>query len=75
MVKLKRCPFCEGEAHIEFGKGGNVFYWKEDGCETSTPLLYLVYCSSCSCRTGLAETPGMAIKLWNRRVNNDSEKV
>lgn len=71
MDELKPCPFCKGKAHLDFGKGSNVFYWKADGHEAYTPLKYLVYCSSCCCQTALAEDTETAIMLWNRRAGED----
>ena len=54
--KLKKCPFCGGEAwleHISF-QDGDVWY---------TPQ-----CSECDCRWGVNyETKESAIKNWNKR--------
>ena len=71
MAELKPCPFCGEEAHLDFGNGGNVFYWNADGHETNTPFFYVVFCSSCRCRTALAEDTKTAITLWNRRAGED----
>ena len=71
MAELKPCPFCKGKARLDFGKEGDITYWKENGFEMYTPFLYNVFCASCLCRTGLAETPETAIKLWNRRAGEN----
>lgn len=70
MDELKPCPFCNGRAYLDFGMGGNIAYWQETELEY-TPLLYDVICASCLCRTGLADTPETAIKLWNKRAGED----
>ena len=70
MEKLKRCPFCGGEAHLDFASETNKFYWGEDGFEKYTPLLYRVFCGSCFCKTERAQDANTAIKLWNRRADN-----
>lgn len=71
MPKLKRCPFCGGQPHFDFGHGGNVMYWGKDGFEKRTQMLYRVFCGSCSCSTALAESTDVAAMIWNRRLADE----
>lgn len=52
MSKLKRCPFCGGEAELKRGL---------------TNLDNFVQCVVCGCRTKLHNTKKSAIKAWNTR--------
>lgn len=58
MTKLKRCPFCGGEALVcikpFIGESGRGFVVECDGCWAST---------------GYYETEEEAIEAWNRRVD------
>ena len=58
MKKLKRCPFCGGEAEIFYG----ITY--------GFRALYEPRCIKCECWIGVYETEEQAIKSWNRRVDN-----
>lgn len=52
--KLKSCPFCGGEARIDFTQQGKC----------------IIYCDNCMAEMRSRSTyVGMIIKAWNRRVN------
>ena len=55
--KLKRCPFCGGEAE---------FYAITNSVDKS----FGVECSECECSTKLCTSKNEAIEFWNRRVDN-----
>ena len=55
-AKLKRCPFCGGEAFFITDDGG------DSGKET-----YSVSCSECGCDIGWYDTKKEASAAWNRR--------
>lgn len=60
-IKLKSCPFCGGEAHLWTWNGGTRIdckNWKDSQSETHF--------------VGIgAKTREEAIRLWNRRVNDE----
>ena len=53
--KLKPCPFCGGEAAVSY----------------SIVKKYFITCLKCYASTKLKDTEGLAIKAWNRRVNDE----
>lgn len=60
MTKLKRCPFCGGEAEITVGYGFN-----------KKPVLYTPHCKNeyCEGYAGRAyESKKLAISMWNTRT-------
>ena len=60
MTKLKRCPFCGGEAEISVGYGFN-----------KKPVLYTPHCKNeyCEGYAGRAyESKKLAISMWNTRT-------
>ena len=61
MTKLKRCPFCGGEAEITVGYGFN-----------KKPMLYTPHCKNEYCQgyAGRAyESKKLAISMWNTRTS------
>ena len=61
--KLKPCPFCGGEAALQYGRFyGNEFY--KD---------YFCFCDECEASTTYFPTVAEAIEAWNRRVNNECQ--
>ena len=76
MVKLRKCPFCGGEAKIEI----RFESFPMDGCCKD----WLIRCTKCSCSIRLAadsyygrkfNSEEEAIAAWNRRAddgNNDN---
>ena len=58
-IKLKPCPFCGSEAHIEEHKMVRVWYE--------------VRCDNCDAGTGIWKTPDEAIKAWNVRSSHVKE--
>lgn len=63
MNEIKRCPFCGGEA---------VLYT----CISGGKRKYYLLCSKCRTEQGKAySTKQYAIKIWNRRVNEDESVV
>lgn len=59
MGKLKKCPFCGGEADI-YERGDDFLVYKRK--------CYSVFCKSCKCGTQYENTEKEAIVDWNRRV-------
>ena len=60
MTKLKKCPFCGGEAEISVGYGFN-----------KKPVLYTPHCKNEYCQgyAGRAyESKKLAISMWNTRT-------
>lgn len=55
MEKLKKCPFCGGEAHIIGGKTEDEVAW--------------VVCIQCYAESAVLDSKQDAAKAWNRRVN------
>ena len=62
MIDLKPCPFC--------GSSSAVFV-RED-----KPFPYCVQClnDDCSCRTDNYKIYRFAIKVWNRRVDDEDNR-
>ena len=72
MEKLKRCPFCGGEAYLENSHRAFI-----DG---KTSRVSLVRCKRCNARSGRVlhsdygkncnclEADRLAVQYWNRRV-------
>lgn len=56
MEDLKPCPFCDGEAEVNYVDLGGY----EDG--------YEVRCPDCGCGTDYFYTKQEAIEAWNRRA-------
>ena len=74
MEKLKPCPFCNGEAELDFAH--NTFsYTDKDGTIKDSGFFYVVKCTRCGCRIGIYREPTMAIKAWNRRAEGKTNLV
>lgn len=58
MSKLKRCPFCGGQANL-YTIRSNLIYPKN---------IYYVYCCLCDIQTKDYEDKEKAIKAWNKRT-------
>ena len=56
-IKLKRCPFCGGEASL---RDEPDKYYK-----------YAVYCTKCGIGTLAEHIESIAIHAWNRRTDDD----
>lgn len=63
MIKLKQCPFCDGDWGL----------FKEKTPESFIKFKYYVECCDCGARTGNCETREEAIEAWNRRVNDGEQ--
>ena len=64
MPDLKPCPFCGGEASINFDSEAIVdSQWRH--------WAYNVVCDKCCATSGLAYSIEMAIEIWNRRFDDD----
>lgn len=61
--ELKTCPFC-GSRNVQI---------IEDNPYNLFSRCYKVMCFKCKATSALAETKGMAIEFWNRRVKNEEE--
>ena len=62
MIRLKRCPFCGGEAFV---------YKRYDSVWRLDPTDFTVLCKEC--RGGVRhyfQTESEAIAAWNRRTND-----
>lgn len=75
MVKMKPCPFCGGQAHLDFAHGSNQTYIDKNGFVTATPVLYMVYCADCFVRTVPCECANTAMQRWNRGAKVDERDV
>lgn len=68
--ELKRCPFCDcDKVDIRYGGSAwrsNVYYPKTRG---------FITCFGCGFRTATYEYAREAVKKWNRRANDESERV
>ena len=51
---LLPCPFCGGEAMVEY--------------DTINPFEYAVFCGDCGVMTTTSEEEKMAVKIWNTRA-------
>lgn len=58
MSKLKRCPFCGGQAKVYKTKFN--FLYEE--------YAYQIYCVCCQAQTRYSNTLEKAIKEWNKRT-------
>jgi len=69
--KMKRCPFCYWQATLQFATK-SFSYMGSDGRKHTSASLFTVGCDNpmCGCKIGIYEEPEMAIKAWNRRVND-----
>lgn len=56
-IKLKRCPFCGGEASLSD--------------EPDKYYKYTVYCTKCGIRTLSEHIESIAIHAWNRREKDE----
>lgn len=65
MDGLKSCPFCGGEASINFDSEATVD-------TQGRRWAYNIVCDKCCATSGLAYSIEMAIEIWNRRVNKCS---
>ena len=57
--RLKPCPFCGGEAHLDF----RTFLF-------SQPFDFFVKCAGCGIHTHDYVDKNKAITVWNRRVQS-----
>lgn len=68
MDKLKRCPFCGGEAKVHKMKVN--FMYEE--------WAYSIYCYECQAQVRYTNTLNKAIEEWNKRIkekeNNESNE-
>ena len=65
---LESCPFCGGEAGLEFAN--KTFSFTDyDGEPKETGFFYTVKCRDeiCGCHIGAYKDPKMAVAAWNRR--------
>ena len=61
MEELKKCPFCGGKANLSVDT--------EATRDTENRLwAYQITCGKCCSTTGLCWSVEMAIRAWNRRV-------
>jgi len=76
MSELKPCPFCGGQAELDFARNTSFTYTDVFGKTIETGLFYTAKCrdDSCGCKIGVYKEPQMAIEAWNRRVNHDSKR-
>lgn len=58
MEELKKCPFCGGEAKVEYFKSIN----------NVEIVAAEVMCTKCRASSGTYRTKEEAIEAWNRRV-------
>lgn len=58
MYKLKKCPFCGGEAELIKRK-------------SNFPYIHGVWCIGCKCRTSFEKSEEIAIEKWNNRKPDD----
>ena len=68
MINLKSCPFCGGEACLDFAHR-NFSYTDTEGNPMSIGFFYTVKCADeiCGCQIGIYEDAEMAVEAWNRR--------
>lgn len=64
-IKLKRCPFCGGQARI--GAGYRPFNPNGDG--------WKIHCGSCGLSTQVYTRLADAVRRWNTRVVSDDMTV
>lgn len=71
MEKLKTCPFCGGEAELDFAHT-TFTYTDVFGKVRESGFFYTVKCkdSACGCKIGVYAEPRMAIEAWNRRASD-----
>lgn len=64
--KLKKCPFCGGDAVISEAKRGYPY---------NQHLPFTVKCGECHCALALQffRTMDDAISAWNRRTDNETQ--
>lgn len=72
MDELKRCPFCGGQAELDFAST-SFTYTDVFGKARESGFFYTAKCRDrvCGCKIGIYEEPQMAIEAWNRRVNDE----
>lgn len=56
-MELKRCPFCNGKAHITGLNFGET--------------VYLVICEQCKARTTCRKAKEEAVNAWNNRIGEN----
>lgn len=73
MRELKSCPFCGGQAELDFAHT-SFTYTDVFGKARETGFFYTVKCRDnvCGCKIGIYEEPRMAIEAWNRRASDES---
>ena len=74
MTDLKPCPFCGGEAELDFAHK-TFHYTDEYGECRDTGLMYTVRCRDiyCGCSIGTYKVPEMAKTAWNRRKGDGND--
>ena len=72
MSELKPCPFCGGEAELDFAHT-SFTYTDAFGKAREPGFFYTVKCGDnvCGCKIGIYEEPKMAIEAWNRRASEN----
>lgn len=70
MEKLKRCPFCGGEAEEQYLKRKKLF--AKFRYPNVTHVVY-IRCKVCAAASGIKWTRENAIEAWSRRVGEAIE--
>lgn len=72
MGELKPCPFCGGQAELNFAST-SFTYTDVFGKAMESGFFYTVKCRDCvcGCKIGIYEEPQMAVEAWNRRASDD----
>lgn len=63
---IELCPFCQGEAHLDFVPGSGISYRDKQGSGFTTRL-YHVVCDDCGARTAPWVNIELAKEAWNTR--------
>lgn len=66
MENLKPCPFCGGEADVNFDPDGIAD-------TKGRQWAYTVSCNRCCACTAVCWSGEMAIKAWNRMANDETD--
>ena len=72
MFEYKPCPFCGGEAELDFADK-SFDYIDSTGHTMYFGYFYTVKCKNiaCGCSIGVYENPNMAIDAWNKRSDDE----
>lgn len=76
MSELKPCPFCGGDAELDFAKASFI-YTDVFGKAHDSGFFYTVRCidNVCGCHIGIYEEPKMAMEAWNRRTSDEGHNI